>query len=93
MPDTEQKARKPQKIQKSDRWKTISAAVILIAAISIMLNIYLCLSNGSGVASNAGNDDETDHFAAPNNTSNENETEMHKIAAVAITPGSTTLID
>ncbi len=79
-------------MQKSNRWKVVSTAVILIAAISILLNVYLCLSNGSGMASDAGNDNETDHFAAPN-TSNENETEMHKIAVVAITPGSTTLID
>ncbi len=70
----------------------VSTAVILIAAISILLNVYLCLSNGSGMASDAGNDNETDHFAALN-TSNENETKMHKIAVVAITPGSTTLID
>lgn len=92
MPDTEQKARKPQTTQKSDRWKTISTAVILIAVISIMLNVYFCLSNGSGMASDAGNDTETDRFVAPN-TSDENGTEMHKIAVVAITPGSTTLID
>ena len=70
----------------------VSTAVILIAAISILLNVYLCLSDGSGMASDAGNDNETDHFVAPN-TSNENETKMRKIAVVAITPGSTTLID
>ena len=79
-------------MQKSDRWKTISTAVILIATISILLNVYFCLSNGSGMAYDADNDSEIDHFAAPN-TSNENETKMHKIAVVAITPGSTTLID
>ncbi len=44
------------------------------------------------MASDAGNDTETDRFVAPN-TSDENGTEMHKIAVVAITPGSTTLID
>lgn len=70
----------------------VSTAVILIAAISILLNVYLCLSDGSGMASDAGNDNETDHVATLN-TSNENETKMHKIAVVAITPGSTTLID
>jgi len=89
MPDTERKARK---LQKSDRWKTISTAVILIAAISILLNVYFCLSNGSGMASDAGNETETDRFVALN-TSDENETRMHKIAVVTITPGSTILVD
>ncbi len=70
----------------------ISTFLILIAVISIMLNVYLCLSNGSGMASDAGNGNETDRFVALN-TSDENETGMHKIAVVAITPGSTTPID
>jgi hypothetical protein len=70
----------------------IPTALILIAVISIMLNVYFCLSNGSGMASDAGCGNETDPFVALN-TSDENETGMHKIAVVAITPGSTTLID
>jgi uncharacterized protein YpmS len=81
MPDTE---------HKENRWKIISIVAILIALISVILNVYFYLSDESEIVPSANN--ETNNSAVLN-TSDENETKMHKIARVVITPGDTIEID
>ncbi|MCK4652499.1 MAG: hypothetical protein KAT13_05395 [Methanosarcinales archaeon] len=72
------------------RWKLISIVVILIALISVILNVYFYLSDESELTpgANAG----TNHSTVLN-ISDENEMGMHRIARVVITPGDTTEID
>ncbi|HIE32253.1 MAG TPA: hypothetical protein EYP67_07760 [Methanosarcinales archaeon] len=83
MPDTE---------HNGNRWKIISIVLILIALISVTLNVHFYLSDESEIASGANN--ETNYSAMSNvNVSDENETEMHRIARVVITPGDTIKID
>ncbi len=73
-----------------NRWKIISIVAILIALISVILNVYFYLSDESDIASGANN--ETNHSTVLN-ISDETEMEMHRIARVVITPGDTTEID
>ena len=80
-PDTEHNA---------NRWKIVSIVAILIALISVMLNVYFYLSDESEIAPSA--DNETNNSTVLN-TSDENEIGMHRIARVVITPGDTTEID
>ena len=80
----------PDTEHNEDRWKIISIVAILIALISVMLNVYFYLSDESEIAPSANN--ETNHSAVLN-ASDENETKMHRIARVVITPGDTTEID
>ena len=81
MPDTE---------HNGNRWKIISIVAILIALISVILNVYFYLSDESELTPGANN--ETNHSTVLN-ISDENEMEMHRIARVVITPGDTTGID
>jgi hypothetical protein len=55
-----------------------------------MLNVYFYLSAESEIVPSANN--ETNNSAVLN-ASDENETKMHRIARVVITPGDTTEID
>ena len=80
----------PDTEHNENRWKIISIVAILIALISVILNVYFYLSDESEIASGANN--ETNHSTVLN-TSDENEMEMHRIARVVITPGDTTEID
>jgi flagellar basal body-associated protein FliL len=73
-----------------NRWKIISIVAILIALISVILNVYFYLSDESEIAPGANN--ETDHSTVLN-ISDENEMGVHRIARVVITPGDTTEID
>lgn len=73
-----------------NRWKIISIVAILIALISVILNVYFYLSDESELTSGANN--ETNHSTVLN-ISDETEMGMHRIARVVITPGDTTEID
>ena len=80
----------PDTEHNENRWKIISIVAILIALISVILNVYFYLSDESELTSGANN--ETNHSTVLN-ISDENEMEMHRIARVVITPGDTTEID
>ena len=73
-----------------NRWKIISIVAILIALISVILNVYFYLSDESEIAPIANN--ETNNSTVLN-ISDEYEMGVHRIARVAITPGDTTEID
>lgn len=73
-----------------NRWKIISIVAILIALISVILNVYFYLSDTSGIVPSANN---KTNGSTVLNLSDENETGVHRIARVAITPGYTTKID
>ena len=76
-----------------DRWKIVSIVVVAVALVSIMLNVYFYLSDDSKMPPCA--DDGANNFNISNvsNLSDENETKMHRIAVVGVTPGGTTEID
>ncbi|HDN66017.1 MAG TPA: hypothetical protein ENF23_07005 [Methanosarcinales archaeon] len=80
----------PDTEHNKNRWKIISIVAILIALISIILNVYFYLSDNSEIAPSANN--ETNNSTVLN-ISNENGMGVHRIARVAITPGDTTVID
>lgn len=80
----------PNTERDKNRWKIVSIVAILIALISVILNVYFYLSGESEIAPGANN--ETNNFTVLN-ISDEDETGMHRIARVAITPGDTTEID
>jgi len=80
----------PDTEHNGNRWKIISIVAILIALISVILNVYFYLSDESELVPSANN--ETNNSTVLN-TSDENEMGMHKIARVVITPGDTTEID
>ena len=80
----------PDTEHNGNRWKTVSVVVILVALISVMLNVYFCLSEESEIAPIANNETNSSTVL---NISDENEMRVHKIARVAITPGDTTEID
>ena len=80
----------PDTEHNESRWKIISIVAILIALISVMLNVYFYLSDESEIAPSA--DNETNNSTVLN-TSDENEIGIHRIARVVITPGDTTKID
>ena len=73
-----------------NRWKIIAIVVILIALISIILNVYFYLSDESELTSGANN--ETNNSTVLN-MSDETEMGIHRIARVVITPGDTIVID
>jgi len=73
-----------------NRWKIIAIVVILIALISIILNVYFYLSDETELTS--GDNNETNNSTVLN-ISDEHETGVHRIARVVITPGDTTVID
>lgn len=68
----------------------MSIVAILIALISVMLNVYFYLSDESELVPSANN--ETNNSTVLN-TSDDGEMGVHKIARVVITPGDTTEID
>ena len=80
----------PDTEHNEDRWKIISIVAILIALISVILNVYFYLSDESELTSGA--DNETNNSTVLN-ISDENEIGMHRIARVVITPGDTIEID
>ena len=80
----------PDTEHNENRWKIISIVAILIALISVMLNVYFYLSDESELVPSANN--ETNNSTVLN-TSDEDEMRVHKIARVVITPGDTTEID
>ncbi len=80
----------PDTEHNENRWKIISIVAILIALISVILNVYFYLSDESELTSGA--DNETNNSTVLN-ISDENEIGMHRIARVVITPGDTTEID
>jgi flagellar basal body-associated protein FliL len=80
----------PDTEHNKNRWKIISIVAILIALISVILNVYFYLSDEPELTSGANN--ETNHPVVLN-ASGENKTGMHRIARVVITPGDTTVID
>ncbi len=80
----------PDTENNENRWKIISIVVILIALISVMLNVYFYLSDESEIAPSANNETNCSTVL---NTSDEDEIGMHRIARVVITPGDTTEIE
>jgi carbamoylphosphate synthase large subunit len=64
--------------------------MILIALISVILNVYFYLSDESEIVPSANN---VTNCSTVLNISDEDETGVHRIARVAITPGDTTEID
>ena len=76
-----------------DRWKMVAIVVVVIALISIMLNVYFYLPDDSEMPPCADIGVNNSNRSNVSNVSDENETEMHKIAVVAVTAGSTTEID
>ena len=80
----------PDTKHNGNRWKLVSVVAILIALISVVLNVYFYLSDESELTSGANNG--TNHSTVLN-ISDENEMGMHRIARVVITPGDTTKID
>ncbi|MEA1894631.1 MAG: hypothetical protein U9N36_05420 [Euryarchaeota archaeon] len=73
-----------------NRWKILSIVAILIALISVILNVYFYLLDESEIVPSDNN--ET-NGSTTLNISDENETGVHRIARVAITPGDTIKID
>ena len=80
----------PDTEHNGNRWKLVSVVAILIALVSVILNVYFCLSDASEIAPSANN--ET-NYSTVLNISDENDMRMHRIARVVITPGDTTKID
>ena len=80
----------PDTEHNKNRWKILSIVAILIALISIILNVYFYLSDESEIVPSANN--ETNNSTVLH-ISDENEIGVHRIARVAITPGDTTEID
>jgi hypothetical protein len=80
----------PDTEHNENRWKIISIVAILIALISVILNVYFYLSDESELTSGANN--ETNNSTVLN-MSDENEMGIHRIARVVITPGDTIVID
>ena len=80
----------PDTENNENRWKIISIVVILIALISVMLNVYFYLSDESEIAPSANNETNCSTVL---NTSDEDEIGMHRIARVVITAGDTTEIE
>ncbi len=80
----------PDTENNENRWKIISIVVILIALISVMLNVYFYLSDESEIAPSANNETNCSTVL---NTSDEDEIGMHRIARMVITPGDTTEIE
>jgi hypothetical protein len=79
----------PDTEHNENRWKIISIVAILIALISVILNVYFYLSDESEIVPS---NNETNNSTVLN-TSDENEIGMHRIARVVITPGDTIEID
>ena len=77
----------------TDRWKMVAIVVVVVALISIMLNVYFYLPDNSEMPPRADIGANNSNMSNVSNVSDENETKMHKIAVVAVTPGSTTEID
>ncbi len=71
----------------------MSIIVVVVALISIMLNVYFYLSDNSEMPSCADDDANNSNMSNMSNLSDENGTRMHKIAVVAVTAGGTTEID
>jgi len=82
MPDTD-----------TDRWKRVSIVVVVVALISIVLNVYFYLSDDSEIPPSADSGANNSSVLNLSNLSDENKTQMHRIAVVAVTAGSTTEID
>ncbi len=82
MPDTD-----------TDRWNIVSIVVVVVALISIMLNVYFYLSDDSEMPPCADDATNNSNMSNMSNLSDENGTRMHKIAVVVVTAGSTTEID
>jgi len=80
----------PDTEHNKNRWKIISIVAILVALISVILNVYFYLSDEPEIEPSANN--ETNNSTVLN-ISNENGMGVHRIARVAITPGNTTIID
>ena len=68
-------------------------AVVVVALISIMLNVYFYLSDNSEMPPCVDDGANNSNMSNVSNVSDDNETKMHRIAVVAITSGSTTEID
>jgi len=71
----------------------VSIIVVVVALISIMLNVYFYLSDNSEMLSCADDDANNSNMSNMSNLSDENGTRMHKIAVVVVTAGGTTGID
>ncbi len=82
MPDTE-----------TDLWKMVAIVVVVVALISIMLNVYFYLPDNSEMPPCADIGANNSNLSNVSNVSDENKTKMHKIDVVAVTAGSTTEID
>lgn len=80
----------PNTEHNGNRWKIISIVAILIALISVILNVYFYLSDEPEPASEDNN--ETNHSIVLN-ISDGHEMGVHKIARVVVTPGDTTEVD
>ena len=80
----------PNTERDKNRWKIVSIVVILIALISVILNVYFYLSDESEIVPSANNVTNNSTIL---NISDEDGTGVHRIARVAITPGDTTKID
>ncbi len=71
----------------------MAIVVVVVALISIMLNVYFYLSDNSEMPPCADDGANNSNMSNVSNVSDENETKMHKIAVVAVTAGSTTETD
>ena len=71
----------------------MSIVVVAVALISIMLNVYFYSSDNSEMPPCVDSGANNSNVSNVSNVPDENETEMHKIAVVAVTAGSTTEID
>ena len=80
----------PNTEHNGNRWKIISIVAILIALISVILNVYFYLSDEPELTS--GDNNETNHSIVLN-ISDEHETGVHRITRVVVTPGDTVVID
>jgi len=80
----------PDTEHNNNRWKIISIVAILVALISVILNVYFYLSDNSEIAPSDNN--ETNNSTVLN-ISDENGMGVHRIARVAITPGDTAEIE
>ena len=72
------------------RWKSVAVVAALIVLVSIAVNVYFYLSDESEIASGVNN---TTNNLTILNISDKNETGVHRIARVAVTPGNTISID
>ena len=72
----------------------MAIVVVVVALISIMLNVYFYLPDDSEMPPGVDDDGANNsNLSNVSNMSDENEMKMHRIAVVEITPGSTTEID